>query len=389
MRTFALRYGSAYRPLVGGLVSGNVVDAHVGPATTKDVWVLKAEAAQSDQGLGDVLPLTAHQALTPAVPRALEHLYWMGRYAERAETLLRLIVACHPIADGSQGQPQSSEGRGLQVLVDAHTRLAGPPDRAGDLEAYFRELLTDRGRVGSVAQSLDAAREAAEGVRDQLSGDVWRAFAVVDRAEGELARTQRSHQTADSAGRMLSGCLALYGVMANMVRDPGWHLLEAGRALERALQLSIMLRSATERRGFEVDRMVLAVVLAASESSVTHQRRFRGTVRPSTVLDMLLKDETNPRSLHFALAGLREHLSALPTSTGSTRPERLLDDLCEHLDDLDVATLVTIGGATRPNLERYLRGLHEHLTRLGDAITEFHLVGAPAPRAFGAGRRLR
>jgi len=386
LHTFALRYGSAWRPLVGGLVSGDVFDAHVGPAPTKDVWVLKAEAAQSDQGLGDVLPLTAHQALTPAVPRALEHLYWMGRYAERAETLLRLVVATHPHADGSQGRPQSSQGRGLQVLVDAHARLAGPPDRAGDLDAYFRDLLTDRSRVGSVAQAFDAAREAAEGVRDQLSGDVWRALAIVDRAEGELARTQHSHRTADSAGRMLSGCLALYGVTANMMRDPGWHLLEAGRALERGLQLSLLLCSTIERRGFDVDRMVLDVVLSASESSVTHQRRFRGLVRPSTVLDLLLKDETNPRSLHFALAALHEHLTALPTSTGSTRPERLLDDLREHLDDLDVATLVTIGGATRPNLERYLLGLHEHLTRVGDAISDFHLAGGPAPRAFGTGR---
>lgn len=387
LRTFTLRYGSAYRPLVGGLAFVNEDAARDVAVPTKDVWVLKSEPTDSDQNLGEVLPVAAGLAPTTMVPRALEHMFWMGRYAERAETLLRLVLATQSHAEDFRDRPHSAGGRSLGVLLDVHRRLAGPPAVAGDHDGYFRALLLERARRGSVAQSLDGLRAAAEGVRDQLSSDTWRAFGSIDRAEAELARNPWSHQTAESAGRMLGGVLALYGVTANMMRDPAWHMIEAGRSVERALQLSVVLRSTTVRYGIDVDRLVLDAVLTTSESWVTHRRRYRGYVRPATVLDLLLKDTANPRSLVFALTELRTHLAALPTSTGSTRPERLLDDVIEHLDDLDVATLVTIGGANRPNLERYLDGLHEHVSRVALAIEDFHLAVGPAPRSFGIGRR--
>jgi len=226
-------------------------------------------------------------------------------------------------------------------------------------------------------------REAAEGVRDQLSGDIWRSLSAIERAAADLDVSPHSHQVSECAGRMLGGVLAVYGVTANMMRDPGWHMIEAGRALERGLQLALLLRSATVRHGIDVDRLVLNALLTTSESWVTHRRRYRGYLRPATVLELLLKDETNPRSLAFALGELQRHLAAMPTSTGSTRPERLLDDVVEHLRDIDVTTLVAIGGANRPNLEHYLDGLYEHLTRIGSAIDEFHLAGGPLPRSFG------
>lgn len=393
LRTFALRQGASYRLLRGGLAA--VQPAAGDPTTagggrpTKDVWVLEAGADDRDRGPGTSPPARGHRALTPSVPRALEHLFWLGRYAERAETLLRLVLATHPLALDFAGRPGTAGGRAVAVLVEAHARFAGPPDRLGDVDGYLHDLLTDRGRPGSAAQSLDAAREAAEGVREQLSADTWRALAVADRAEAELVRTVGSHHLAEGAGRMLTGVLALHGVTGNMVRDPGWHLLEAGRALERGLQLALLLRAVVTRHGHEVDRTVLQTLLVAAESSVTHRRRHRGDVRPATVLDLLLTDPDNPRSLTFALRLVGEHLAAIPTSTGATRPERLLADLREEVAELDVTSLVTVGGATRPHLGRYLDRLTEDLTRVADAVAATHLAGGPAPRSFGGGRRLR
>ena len=397
LRTFALRQGASYRLLRGGVAAVQPAGGDVAPAgggrPTKDVWVLEADPSAREQGLGASPPAPGRRALTPSVPRALEHLFWLGRYAERAETLLRLVLATHPLALDFAGRPQTPGGRAVGVLVEAHGRFAGPPDRLGDVDGYLHDLLTDRGRPGSAAQSLDAAREAAEGVREQLSADTWRALAVADRAEAELVRTVGSHHLAEGAGRMLTGVLALHGVTGNMVRDPGWHLLEAGRALERGLQLALLLRAVTPRNGVEVDRAVLQTVLqtvlTAAESGVTHGRRYPGDVRPATVLDLLLTDPDNPRSLTFALRLVGEHLAAVPTSTGASRPERLLADLREEVAELDVTTLVTPGGATGPHLERYLTRLTEDLTRVADAVVATHLAGGPAPRSFGGGRRLR
>jgi uncharacterized alpha-E superfamily protein len=168
-----------------------------------------------------------------------------------------------------------------------------------------------------------------------------------------------------------------------MMRDPGWHMIGAGRHLERALQVCHLLSATTTvRRGIDVDREVMNGVLATAESAVTHRRRYRGYVRPAGVLELLLLDTDNPRSLAFALAELKDHLSAQPLSTGSTRPERLLLDLTEELGRTEVSTLVAIGGVSRPNLEAFLAATALSLGRIGDAIAELHLASGPAPRAL-------
>src|SRR4029077_18995892 len=74
----------------------------------------------------------------------------------------------------------------------------------------FRSLLLDRQRTGTVAQSLGALSMAAQGVRDQLSEDVWMVLADMERALAALAANPRDQglQLTDVSERVLSGLLA-------------------------------------------------------------------------------------------------------------------------------------------------------------------------------------
>jgi len=379
VRAFTVRYGSSYRTLLGGL--GNVLqDGRT--VASKDVWVLKAETGEPDQGLTEVLPVSSGRSLPATVPRVLEDMFWVGRYAERAEDLLRLMLAAHVLVEDYRSRPRTSGGLSLEVVIGLVGQLAGRV--SDDYDEDFRSLLLDPERPGSVAQSVEALRDALSGVRDQWSADVWRIFGVVERAQATLLGNPGSHQVAESAGRILTGVLSLAGVTANMIRDPGWHMISVGRYLERGEQLRHLLTALTERHGLDVDREVLGTVLTAAESSVTHRRRYRDYVRPAGVLDLLLKDPENPRSLAFSIARAAEHLAALPASTGSSRPERLLAALTTEVDETEVAGLVAIGGADRPNLVAFLDTAGAQLDRLGEAVADLHFASGPAPRRFGS-----
>ncbi|MCL8024040.1 circularly permuted type 2 ATP-grasp protein [Nocardioides bruguierae] len=382
LRTFTVRYGTAYRPLVGGMA--NVLD-DIGTrsSSSKDVWVLKADPADADQGLSGVLAATPGRAAPVAAPRVLEDLYWTGRYAERAEGMLRLLLVTHGTAEDFRSRPRTAGGTSLEVLLGAQARLAGR--RHENLDAEFRSLLLDEDRVGGVGHSVAALRDALAGIRDQLSVDTWRALGVIDRAVTLLELSPASHQIAEAAGRHLTGLLSLQGSSANMMQDDGWRLLSAGRWLERAIQLChLLVATTTERRGLDVDRAVLAAVLDAAESGVTHRRRFRGYVRPAGVLDLLLLDPDNPRSLLHCLTELRTHLGRLAGSTGSTRPERLLEHLLSEVEAQEVSSLVAIGGTDRPLLTTFLEETLERLSTLGDAIAEHHLSSGPPPRPLNS-----
>ena len=227
LRAFTLRFRSAYRPLIGGLAT--VQDGHLGPVT-KDVWVLKGTADDPDQGLVEVAPLDFTPTIPALTPRALEDMFWAGRYAERAEDLLRLLLTVDAEFD-VRSVTDADHGVTTRVLMSALHRLAGT--RYTDPEQELRSLLLDAARPGSAAHALERLRDALEGVRDQLSSDTWRVFAHTDRAARALRTSPRAHVVAESAGRMLTAILSLQGVTASMIRDPGWHMIEAGRHLER------------------------------------------------------------------------------------------------------------------------------------------------------------
>ena len=95
--------------------------------------------------------------------------------------------------------------------------------------------------------------------------------------------------------------------MEGMTRGHGWRFLDIGRRLERALQMAELLRTAL---GFatHADAGRLEALLEIADSSITYRSRYLTSLQTDLVLDLLLADEANPRSMAFQLARLREHV---------------------------------------------------------------------------------
>jgi uncharacterized alpha-E superfamily protein len=233
-------------------------------------------------------------------------------------------------------------------------------------------MLLDRHRSGTAAQSLAALSLAAQGVRDQLSEDVWMVMADIERALAALAANpyDQGLQLSDASERVLSGLLALAGIISeNMVRDPGWYMLDSGRGLERALQVVALLRfTVTRQRSPESDRMVRESVLTAAESIVTYRRRYRSRSGTDALVELLVVDQHNPRSVAYQLTRIQADLRALPISSPTARPLRLLDTLVETVRTADPASLAAAAEGRRPSLEQFLADLNDQLHDVSEAI---------------------
>jgi uncharacterized alpha-E superfamily protein len=106
-------------------------------------------------------------------------------------------------------------------------------------------------------------------------------------------------------------------VMESMTRGDGWRFLDIGRRLERAVQMTEMLRHALRPDSPGVG--VLEAILEIADSSITYRSRYLTSLQTDLVLDLLLADEANPRSIAFQLARLKEHVDRLPNSQVSIR----------------------------------------------------------------------
>ena len=380
LRSFAVRSGASYTAMLGGLA--RVAEGRTGPLVTapdgglaKDVWVVGSAPVVTNRV---VAPRAEHQLVAaPAaamVPRVLSDLFWFGRYAERAEDLLRLVLAARTVA--VETDPDTTRGRALEVLLGAVTAVStsypGFTEPGTPMMPELRALLLDRRRAGTVAQSLAALTLAAQGVRDQLSEDVWMVLAEMERPLAALAanRYDRGLQLSDAGERVLAGLLALAGIVSeNMVRDPGWYMLDSGRGLERALQVMALLRATVCRQHpADADRVVAEAVLTASESILTYRRRYRGRSGIDALVELLVVDQHNPRSVAYQLLRVEADLRAMPTTSPGSRPLRLLDGLAERVRTADPSALARSSDGRRTDLEHFLGELHEQLRDLSEAI---------------------
>jgi uncharacterized circularly permuted ATP-grasp superfamily protein/uncharacterized alpha-E superfamily protein len=418
LRSFAVRRGSSYTAMLGGLARVADSPAHLrgtlvgtgGGGLSKDVWVVSGEddrvpqavpSGWLDDGRHDPDRRTGELGSHPApaqqfamVPRVLDDLYWLGRYAERAEDLLRLVLATRTVA--VETDADVVPGHALSVLLHAVAEVSGTypgftpsvttagagnrdGSRAAAMNQELRRVLLDRSLRGTVAQSVAALQAAAVGVRDQLSNDVWMVLAGIERALTTLVLEpqDRGSQLIDTSERVLSGLLALAGITSeNMVRDPGWYLMDVGRGLERALQLLALLRATTcDERG-RIDGstgLVVEAVLSASESIVTFRRRYRGHAPAEALIGLLVLDTGNPRSVRYQVNRIIADLAAVPSASSAPRPLRLAEEIVGRLESVDVVSLVVSVDGVRPDLARFLDDLRGSLRELSRALADHYL----------------
>ena len=247
-------------------------------------------------------------------------------------------------------------------------------------------LMSDRERAGTLAHAVAGMLDAAYAVRDQLSNDTWLVVADLDRDLVIGRPTAANHRA--TLGRVMRGLLALSGLASeSMVRDPGWRFMEIGRRIERAVQLTSLLRAClAEERGPATDSLLLESVLVAAESIITYRRRYRSQAQPETVLDLLLLAPENPRSLGFQVQRLVEEVGVLPGASPRGQLSdtgQLVVDLAESLRVADTTALARVDHQhQRAALVAFLDETTGSLVRAADAVNAAHFTHLLPQRAL-------
>jgi uncharacterized circularly permuted ATP-grasp superfamily protein/uncharacterized alpha-E superfamily protein len=395
MRLFTVAQRGGYAPMVGGLgyllAPGNAA-YRMNTLAAKDVWVrspTRVTAERTPAPLADLPAITPSPTRAVSSPRVLSDMFWLGRYSERAENMARLLSVTRERYHEFRYRQDIPGSECVPVLLASLGRLTGTDTGASGDDAEMIAiapttlwaLTADRHRAGSLAQSVERLGSSARAVRDQMSNDTWMVLAAVDRAVMRHSATPPDSHTegegylAAAHSQTLAGMLALSGVAAeSMVRDVGWTMMDIGKRIERGIWLTALLRATlTKVRSRGAEQTITESTLVACESSVIYRRRMLGTVRVAAVADLVLFDEENPRSLTYQFERLRVNLKALPSSSGSTRPERLIDEVAARLRRLDPADLENVTDGVRPELDGLLTSIHGDLRELSRLITATHL----------------
>ncbi|WP_460032030.1 circularly permuted type 2 ATP-grasp protein [Megalodesulfovibrio paquesii] len=385
----------------------------LGRELSKDTWVRARARTQhislwtsSDQ----VREPWAVDNVLPSL--AAENLFWVGRYLERATACARLLRVLASLFSHSDSFEPELERTSLPHLLQALANLTGGamPDSVDDLttladwpEPQLQALILGSQLGGSLPRTLRLLAGNAYAVRDRWSADTWRVIdAIQEHAETlsdyfsqppevALASMERLQSTLDL---LLTSLIAFTGyTMESMTRAVGWILLDTGRRMERGLMLIGMLQATLTPQvssplAEPVAQQLMEMTLSTLESLITYRRRYRSRLHLEQTLDLLLLDETNPRSLAFQLEQLQRHMQTLPRPrrTSRTSPEeRLALEAFASLKRMDAMELARTTGRLRRQevLRTFLAEQFRLLAAMSDAISLsfFSHAGGPTPLA--------
>jgi uncharacterized alpha-E superfamily protein len=273
-------------------------------------------------------PVELRRGLIDLPSRAADNLFWLGRYVERSEGKARILRTLITRVR------QANEAE-FRCLVRLHTCLDSdrstlPKKRRAtprELEAEIVSMMSNAKRSDSLSSTLKEVHRVGGVARERLSVDMTRLI-------GDLAdsATIEEYMLFVEYSAVLSGCLELLSAFSgmereNITRGPGWVFMSLGRRLERAMQSTRQLREITTPLTDE-DWPLLEYLLEVADSSMTYRARYYTTLQPVAMLDVLMADATNPRSLVFQISHLADLYQKLP--------RHMPDDLQTMRDSLEL-----------------------------------------------------
>jgi uncharacterized circularly permuted ATP-grasp superfamily protein/uncharacterized alpha-E superfamily protein len=319
LRTYALNTGSGWLAFPGGLVRvaearGSVVSMQRG-GHSKDAWVLSDGPVDTFSMLPPRNELVQLRRASLVVPSSVaDNTFWLGRYVERAENQARILRSLIPRVHLAEDAELASLTCLVSCLGTRSARIADRRRRRPSFNGLRRELLsllTDHKRADGLAATLAEVSRIGDSVSERLSGDMMMLLGQLRRSVQAQKGTFLTSYTA-----MLTKCLELLSAFSGMEREninrgSGWLFLSLGRRLERAIYLTRELRHITKPLAAE-NWAYLERLLEVADSTVTYRTRYYATLQPLAVLDILMADETNPRSLDFQLDHLADLYAKLP-----------------------------------------------------------------------------
>lgn len=302
--------------------------------------------------------------------RISESLFWIGRYAERAEDTCRILnVHQQLLVD----DPQIDEAAAARELL----RVMGVSE-AADVSAtatVLNALFYDDDSPCSVTASLYSAREAARRARETVSAEMWEAVNTTwfSARGGRLQRMR----PAMAFTQVQERCAVIAGLAdSTMSRDEGWSFFTLGRSIERA-DMTARLIAASMAVG---SKSAWNIVLRGTGAHHAFVRTYGGASSDRDAAEFLLMDRLFPRSIVFTLNLAEEVLVDLEQGR---RRAGFADDAMRLIGNARATLEYRPKNEILSDLQERMAHLQQVCIAVTKAVSARYFEGAIAPQWHG------
>lgn len=388
LRCFLVNSNDSYAAMPGGLTriapqrDSPIVSNQTG-GMSKDTLVLATEPQERVTLLFS--PALRREMLIRRADnlpsRVAENLFWLGRYTERADSMARLLrEILWRLLDADSDSWTKAGLPALLRIVTHHTTtypgFTGPKAQQlfEDPSAELLSVIYDAERTGTLRFNVKSTLRSAGAVRERLSDDTWR---ITNSLDHFFHATDDLGEALQCVERLIIALAGFAGLVTESTsRGLSWKFVELGRRVERALKMGSLLRLCYPPRETE-NAETLNFLLAVNDTWKTYRLRYGSQIQPDAVLEVMLLDETHPRSIGYQIVRMQEIVADLPGRLPYQRlrpEERYLLEIRSaiRLSDMGALSKQEQPGKLPPELKQILKLIETRLDELTDTIVQAH-----------------
>ncbi|HKZ38156.1 MAG TPA: alpha-E domain-containing protein [Chryseolinea sp.] len=306
--------------------------------------------------------------------RVADSLYWMSRYMERADSILRMLKINYA----------SSQDNNEEFSWEPVLRIFGHLDqeRAAEMEQNSRLVLhymvLDRENPDSVFNMIRQARENARGVQDNLTTEVWQCLnefyhVVHDERLKYLLRHEDPVTVLDA---LIKECMLYFGVSdITMFRGEGLCFMNVGKYMERAIQSADILDIKLGNLSYDLDKPTDTTywkyLLMSISGYSLYLKRYRSGFEARNIIDQVLFNVDFPRSVLYSLNQLHRYFQRLESdqnTEGFSKVNFMIGKLRSKLQYSDVQSVSHSG------LHPYLTSITADISSIGSMLNHYYFA---------------
>lgn len=304
--------------------------------------------------------------------RTADHLFWMSRYIERAESLARLLDVTWQMSLVPQSLEAANQNWNAIIALNSLEEKFADRYSAVNAENVLRFMVSDTGNHASIVSCLRLTRENAHAVRGTITAEMWETMNST-----WLEARGKSFEQVANAGvgeyfdwvKMRSS-LSRGTTLGTLLQDEAYHFIRLGTLLERADNTARILDvkyHVLRPLGDEgaTDFYQWGALLRSVSAFEVYRKAYRDVITPERVAELLMLRSDMPRSLHFCMNGVVKNLDLI-ANRQSGEIQRQAGLLHAQLHYARIEDILE-------------RGLHEYLTDFMDRI---YLLGDGISRTF-------
>lgn len=306
--------------------------------------------------------------------RVADSLYWMSRYVERTDSILRILKINHLSSQDDQ------ENYNWSPVLEIFTEL--PEEEITKIERDGRRVLhymvLDKNNPNSVFNMVMLSRENARGVQDNITRELWQCLNEFYHVVRD-PRLEKNLQTEDPVtvlDTLIRQCMLYYGVSdITMFRGEGLCFMNLGKYLERCIQsadiLDVKFRDVSYDLDKTTDTTYWKYLLMSVSGYALYLKRYRTGFEASNVVDQVLFNVDFPRSVLYSINQLHRYFTRLKSDQnqeGYAKVDFMIGKLKSKLQYSDVNTVSKMG------LHHYLTDITSDIYAIGSTLNQYYFA---------------